>query len=155
MAVVPIFVEQMDPFWSYVGMFANGSTGSALALGHFSVLVRRREGSGGPLSVWGPFSVATRQRKKFAGSALALGPQCWFGSRLNRFRRPARVCVLSVFKGDTYWDTGRSSRSLLLCGGVQWDLCWGAGSISIPLIRFRIFLSGPPNTEQTPVNILL
>ena len=47
MAVVPIFVEQMDPFWSYVGMFANGSTGSALALGHFSVLVRRREGSGG------------------------------------------------------------------------------------------------------------
>ena len=126
-----------------------GPQGPRLLWGTFQCSFDVARGLGGPLSVWGAFSVATCQRKKFAGSALALGPQCWFGSRLNRFRRPARVCVLSVFKGDTYWDTGRSSRSLLLCGGVPWDLCWRAGSILITLIRFRIFLPGPPNIEQT------
>ena len=42
----------------------------------------RREGSGGSHRRWGLFSVATRQRKRSAGSALALGPQLWFGSRL-------------------------------------------------------------------------
>ena len=61
-------------------------------------------------------------RKRSRGSTLALGPSFGFGSRLNMPRRPARVCVLTRFVGDTYWVTGRLSCSLLLCGGVQWDL---------------------------------
>ena len=45
--------------------------------------------------------------------------------------------------------TRRLLCSLLLYGGVQWDLCWGTGSSLIPLIRFGIFLPGSPNIEQT------
>ena len=103
---------------------------------------------GGSLRCCGLFSGAIRRRKRSRGSAFAWGSPSGFSSRINGPRRPARVCVLSGFVGDAYWGTGRSSCSLLLCGRVQWDLCWGAGSISIPLIRFRIFLPAPPTQNK-------
>ena len=120
------------PFGLYFGLFAKGFPGSALVWGHFSDAGRRREGSG--------------------KSAFARGLQSWLDSRPNGPGRSGRVCVLSeksLLIGTTQWGTGHSSCSLLLCGGVQWDLRWGTGSIIFLLIRFRIFLPAPPNTEQT------
>ena len=84
-----------------LGMFANGSVESALAWGHFSVLARHCEGSGGSHQCWGLFSVATRWRKRSEGSALALGPQFWFGSRSpQRVQKArARLCLVEIYEG--------------------------------------------------------
>ena len=123
-----------------------GSGGSRRRWGSLSVAKYRREGSGGSRRRWEPLSVANHRRNRSVGSAFALGPPFASGVGSNGPGGPACACVVSGFAGNSCWGTGRSSCSLLLCGGVQWDLCWGAGSILIPLIRFRIFLPGPPPT---------
>ena len=51
----------------------------------------------------------------------------------------ARTGARDVCRAPYYYEVG--------C--VQWDLCWGVGSILVPFVRFRIFLPGPSNTEQT------
>ena len=122
-----------------------GSGGSRRCWEPLSVAKHRRGGSGGSRWRWEPLSVANHRRIRSVGSASVLGTT--FVYCIDAPGGPGHACVVSRFAGNLCWGTGRSSCSLLLCGGVQWDLCWGAGLISIPLIRFRIFLPGSPKTE--------
>ena len=83
------------------------------------------------------------------GLVLGSDPRC---KGFGEFARAQGCCVLSeklLVVGAVLWGTGRLSCFLLLCGGVQWDLHWGAGSVSISFIIFRILLPDTPNTEQT------